>query len=155
MRIAGAVARPVQSGEERETVLVVNADPLGREALSDLLGSAGFATREAATGFEALVTARQSRPSAVLLNVTLPSVTGYDVCRSLRDEFGEDLPIILLSGERTEVLDRIAGLLIGADDYVVEPFDAEELLARVRRSLERAKSVRQLPGRRHLSALLP
>jgi CheY-like chemotaxis protein len=77
-----AVAPSVRPGEEPETVLVVDQDPLAREALSDLLRSAGFETREAAGGFEALLMAREARPSAVLLDVTLSGMTGYDLCRS-------------------------------------------------------------------------
>jgi len=65
--------------------------------------------------------------------VTLPALSGYEVCHQLREEFGESLPIILVSSERTEPFDRVAGILIGADHYVVKPFAPDELLARVRR----------------------
>jgi two-component system, NarL family, nitrate/nitrite response regulator NarL len=68
------------------------------------------------------------------------------VCRELRDEYGDVLPIIFVTGERTEPGDRVAGLLLGADDYVVKPFDSDELLARVRRSIVRS----QLDGRRRV-----
>jgi DNA-binding NarL/FixJ family response regulator len=61
----------------------------------------------------------------------------YEVCRELRDEFGEGLPIIFMSGERVEVIDRAAGLLIGGDDYLVKPLVPDELLSRVRRLLSR------------------
>ena len=81
---------------------------------------------------------RADRPVLVILEVSLPDVGGYEICRELRDEFGHGLPIIFLSGARTESLDRAAGLLIGADDYVVKPFDPDELLARVRRLVERS-----------------
>jgi DNA-binding response OmpR family regulator len=80
-----------------------------------------------------------------VLDVALPGVTGYDVCRTLREEFGEELPIIFVSDERTEPLDRVAGLLMGADDYVVEPFAPAELVARVMRALARVKSLRRVP----------
>jgi DNA-binding response OmpR family regulator len=111
--------------------------------MADLLRGAGFKTLEASTGPEALEAAGDDEPSAVLLDVALPGMTGYDLCRVLRERFGEELPIIFVSGTRTAPLDRVAGLLIGADDYVVEPFAAEELVARVRRSVERAKAVRR------------
>jgi DNA-binding NarL/FixJ family response regulator len=65
-------------------------------------------------------------------------VSGYEVCRELRDTFGDDLAIIFLSGDRTEPHDRVAGLLLGADDYIVKPFDEGELLARIRSSLRRS-----------------
>jgi DNA-binding response OmpR family regulator len=130
-----------------DTVLVVDEDATAREHLSGVLGSAGFATVEAASGFEALAAAREKRPDAIVLDVTLSGVTGYDVCRTLREEFGEELPIIFVSGNRTKPLDRVAGLLIGADDYVVRPYAVAELVARVRRSVERSKSVRRDPRR--------
>jgi len=73
-----------------------------------------------------------SDPLLVVLEVALSDLSGYEVCRQLRDEFGEELPIILVSGERVDPLDRAVGLLIGADDYLVKPLDADEFLARVR-----------------------
>jgi DNA-binding NarL/FixJ family response regulator len=79
-----------------------------------------------------MAAARRHPPKLVLLDVRLPDVSGYEVCRELRDEFGDEVGIMFLSGERTEGLDRAAGLLVGADDYVVKPFSADELLARVR-----------------------
>ena len=85
-------------------------------------------------------------PSLVLLDVQLPRVSGYEVCRELRDEYGDALPIVFVSGERTESLDRVAGLMIGADDYITKPFVPDELLARVRRLLAR-------PAARRPSAL--
>jgi len=73
----------------------------------------------------------------VLLDVCLPGVSGYEICRELRDRFGDSLGIIFVSGERVDSIDRVSGLLIGADDYVVKPFDPDELLARVRTVLRR------------------
>jgi len=77
-------------------------------------------------------------PSLVLLEVELPGITGYEVCSELRDSLGDGVPLIFLSGTRVEPLDRLAGLLIGADDYIVRPFEPGELLARVRSLLRRA-----------------
>jgi DNA-binding NarL/FixJ family response regulator len=68
-----------------------------------------------------------------MLEVKLPGLSGYEVCRELKDTYGNELPVFFLSGVRTEPFDRAAGLLIGADDYIVKPFDPDELLARVRR----------------------
>jgi DNA-binding NarL/FixJ family response regulator len=65
--------------------------------------------------------------------VNLPDVSGYQLCRELRDDFGDSLPIVFVSGSKTDQLDRISGLLLGADDYLVKPFDPDELIARVRR----------------------
>ena len=118
-------------------ILVVDEDRHSRALVSRLLQGAGYETREASTGTEALSVAREKPPAAVVLEVVLPDMTGYDVCHRLRERFGEQLPIIFVSGVRTEPLDCVAGLLMGADDYVVKPFEPEEFVARVRRSVER------------------
>jgi len=64
-------------------------------------------------------------------------VTGYELCRQLREAHGDGLPVFLMSGERTQSIDRVAGLLIGADDFIIKPFELDELVARVRRFVER------------------
>ena len=139
---ATAPARTVGSTLS-DTVLVVDDDAAAREHLADVFNSAGYATLEAASGNEALAAARLTPPSAVVLDVTLPGMTGYDVCRTLREEHGQDLPIIFLSSDRTEPLDRVVGLMMGADDYVVAPFAAPELVARIGRALARVQSLRR------------
>lgn len=101
------------------------------------LESAGIKTIEAKDGREALE--RAGEADVVLLDVNLPDMSGYSVCRELRAEHGERLPIVFVSGYRTESMDRAAGLLIGGDDDVVKPPDFDELLARVRRLLERGQ----------------
>jgi two-component system response regulator FixJ len=121
------------------TILIVDDDANYRASVSSILGRVGYGTREAASGEEALSSVRSERPSCVLLDVLLPGVTGYAVCRELRDEYGEALPIIFVTGERTDPGDRVAGLLLGADDYVLKPFDPDELLARLRRLLVRSE----------------
>ena len=103
-----------------------------------VLEGAGYATIEAETGEAALVIADEQQPSLVLLDVRLPGVSGYEVCRQLRERFGRHLPIVFVSGSRTDPHDCAAGLMIGADDYVVKPFLPDELVARVRRLLVRA-----------------
>ncbi len=124
-------------GSDRGGTLIVDSDEEAREKLSRLLLRAGFSAVHASTGEEALAAARSEQPWLVLLDVCLPDVSGYVLCRELRDEFGEELAIVLLSGERTDSVDRTTGFLVGGDDYVVEPFDPGELLARVRRINER------------------
>jgi DNA-binding NarL/FixJ family response regulator len=84
------------------------------------------------------VLAHSEQPSLVVLDVRLPGVSGYEICRGLRQEFGDELPILFVSGDRRDSLDRAVGLLLGGDDYVVKPFDPDELLARVRRLIARA-----------------
>jgi len=114
------------------TVLVVDDDDGHRELISTVLGRAGFSTVDAANGEDAMTAARRHQPRLVVLDVRMPDLSGYEVCRRLRDEFGDTVSIVFLSGERTEGFDRAAGLLVGADDYLVKPFSPDELLARVR-----------------------
>jgi DNA-binding NarL/FixJ family response regulator len=118
-------------------VLVVD-DDAAYEEIATLLRGVGLATLGAATGEAALAIAREERPEAVLLEVRLPGKSGYEVLRELRDSFGEELPIMFISGERVESFDRVAGLLLGADDYLVKPFAPDELIARVRRLIARS-----------------
>jgi DNA-binding NarL/FixJ family response regulator len=73
----------------------------------------------------------------MVLDVKLPGLSGYEVCRRVRDRFGGETAVLFISGERTEPFDRAAGLLVGADDYVVKPFEPGELIARARRLLAR------------------
>jgi DNA-binding NarL/FixJ family response regulator len=119
-------------------ILIVDDDDTFRVLLSEILQRMGYATVESARGDEALEAAAQDPPSLVLLDVDVPGLSGYEVCRELRDRYGQELPIIFVSGARVEKLDRIGGLLLGADDYLVKPFDMEELLARIRRHLARS-----------------
>lgn len=119
-------------------ILLVDDDPAFRELVRSLLARIGYPIVEAADGDEAVEMALADRPSLVLLDVDVPGISGYEVCRALRDTYGEDLPIVFVSGRRTEQLDLVSGLLIGADDYLVKPFDAAEFIARVRRHLLRA-----------------
>jgi DNA-binding NarL/FixJ family response regulator len=119
-------------------ILIVDDDAGYRAFVASLFERAGYAIRQSETGPEALDAVRDERPSCILLDVHLPGLTGYQVCRELREEFGQAFPIIFVTGARTEPADRVAGLLLGADDYVVKPFDPDELLARVHRSLARA-----------------
>jgi DNA-binding NarL/FixJ family response regulator len=121
------------SGSNGGGVLVVDDDRAFRALVCQTLDGAGFATRQASTGREAVSLARRAKPELVLLDVRLPDVSGHEVCKQLRDSFGETLPIIFVSGMKTDDLDRVAGLLLGADDYIVKPIDANELLARIRR----------------------
>jgi DNA-binding NarL/FixJ family response regulator len=118
--------------------LIVDDDPTFCQMVGELLERAGYKTVGAGSGEEALeLIRRHGPPRLVILDVNLPGSSGYAVCNELRQSFGQQLPIMFLSGERTESYDRVAGLLIGADDYVTKPFDSDELIARVTRMLER------------------
>ncbi|HET8872560.1 MAG TPA: response regulator transcription factor [Gaiellaceae bacterium] len=131
--------------------IVIAEDEKGlRSLLTDLFDAQGFTVVAASTGEDALAAARSERPGVAVLDVELGGISGYEVCRALRDEFGDGLPIILISGRRTEPLDRIAGLLIGADDYLVKPFAPGELLARVQ-ALLRSSAAQRSEIRRGLS----
>jgi DNA-binding NarL/FixJ family response regulator len=133
----------------RESILIVDDDAAVRTAVATMLSDAGYGTREAASGGEALHAAREEPPALVLLDVNLPGLCGYEVCRLLRDEFGEQFPIVFVSGARTERFDRVAGLLLGANDYVTKPFAEDELLARIHSLLGRrgAAVARELASR--------
>jgi DNA-binding NarL/FixJ family response regulator len=115
------------------SVLIVDDDAGFRGLISTLLIRAGLAVEEASGGEEALRAVRARRPEVVLLDVFLPDISGYEVCRELKEEFGDDLPVVFISGERTESGDRVAGLLVGADDYLSKSIDPSELLARMLR----------------------
>ena len=114
-------------------IFVVDGDGSARAAVADLLERAGYPTRQAATGEEALEIARFERPGLVILETHLPAASGYEILRELRDTYGESLPVIFVSKARTEQTDRVAGLLLGADDYLAKPVAGDHLLARVRR----------------------
>lgn len=118
-------------------ILVADGDRATRRAVGGLLRRIGHETIEAKTGPEALELAMRLRPALVILEVNLEDVSGYEICRELCDAFGGEISIIFLSGHRTTSSDRVAGLLVGADDYIVKPFDPDELLARVRAALRR------------------
>jgi len=133
------VSDPAAQGE---SLLVVDNDPLFLAFARELLERRGFDVAEAADGEAALSAAALRRPELVLLDVCLPRASGYEVCRELRDWFGDSLGIIFVSGERIESIDRVSGLLLGADDYLAKPFDPDDLLARVRTVLRRVASPR-------------
>jgi DNA-binding NarL/FixJ family response regulator len=114
-------------------IVIADGDATAREFVSDLLQRAGFETTEVDTGYEAIDAVRSDSVSLVLLEIELSDMTGYEVCRELRTEHGDDLPIFFVSGTRTDPVDRVGGLLLGADDFISKPFDPSEFLARVRR----------------------
>ena len=118
-------------------ILLVDDDAASRELLCAILDGVGYTTVQAATGEVALTLAAEHEPTAAILDVRLPGISGYEVCRQLRERFGEKLPIVFVSGERAESEDRVAGLMIGADDYLVKPFSPDELVARIQRLLVR------------------
>lgn len=123
----------------RGRVLVVDDDPVILELVATTLSENGYATRKASDAREALYLVQRETPDVVLLDVRLPDISGYQVCRRLREELGDSIGIVLISGERRESFDRAAGMLLGADDYMVKPFVLDELLARVQRLARRSR----------------
>jgi DNA-binding response OmpR family regulator len=120
------------------TILVVEDEPQIAGIVRDYLEHAGFAVITAGDGAAALALARARRPDALVLDLGLPRVDGLDVIRAIRRD--SRVPILILSA-RADETDRVAGLELGADDYVVKPFSPRELVARVRAVLRRAEAV--------------
>jgi len=118
-----------------ETVLVVEDDPALLRGLNDNLATAGYSVLTAEDGETGLSVAVDDKPDLIVLDIMLPKMNGYEVCRRLR-EAGIDAPIIMLTA-KSEESDIVLGLNIGADDYVTKPFSIRELLARVQAMLRR------------------
>jgi two-component system OmpR family response regulator len=121
-------------------VLVVEDDQTLLEVLHYNLRQQGYDVITAADGAAGLDTARSGKPDLVILDVMLPKMDGYEVCRILRRE--TSVPIMMLTA-RTEEIDRVVGLEVGADDYVTKPFSMKELMARVRAMLRRAEMMKR------------
>ena len=127
-------ATPRQN-ELMKTVLVVEDELKIARLVRDYLHQAGFAVLEADDGLSALALARSQKPDMIVLDLGLPEMDGLDVTRRLRET--SSVPIIMLTA-RSEESDRIVGLELGADDYIVKPFSPGELVARIRAVLRRA-----------------
>ena len=127
------------AANQRGYVLVVDDDDLFVDSVCTLLDAAGYRSVAAATGEEALRIAREEAPLVVLLDIQLPKLNGYEVCRALREEFGRALAVAFVSGTRTEAVDVSSGLHVGADDYLVKPCDPSELVARVAALMRRVQ----------------
>jgi two-component system nitrate/nitrite response regulator NarL len=126
----------------RAIVLVVDDDAVFRTLVRTLLERASFRVEEAVDVDGTLAAVEETPPHLVLLDVRLPQTSGYEIYRQLRERCGSALPIIFVSGERTDAYDRSAGLLLGADDYLIKPFDPGELIARVQRALRPSRNGR-------------
>lgn len=118
----------------KRTVLVVDDDPHIRDLLTFALDKAGLATREAGDGEAALAAIAEQQPDLVILDINMPRMDGVEVCRRIRAQ--GDLPVLFLSS-RDDEIDRILGIELGADDYVVKPFSPREVVARVAAILRR------------------
>jgi len=121
-------------------VLIVEDDPTLLETLEYSLKRQGYQVYTAADGRVALEVARRERPDALVLDVMLPGLDGFEVCRILRREMS--VPILMLTARADEV-DKIVGLEVGADDYLTKPFSMRELVARVKALLRRVRLIRE------------
>ncbi|WP_374658479.1 response regulator [Phenylobacterium sp.] len=117
-------------------ILIADDDPHIRQLLAFALEKAGFETAQAEDGEAALAQVAAARPDLLVLDINMPRMSGLDVCRQVRA--ASDLPILFLSS-RDEEIDRVLGIELGADDYVVKPFSPREVTARVTAILRRAR----------------
>jgi two-component system response regulator MprA len=124
----------------KEKILIIEDDEAIIKVLHRVLSYEGYEIFKALNGQQGLNSARENRPDLVILDIMLPGMDGLEVCRRLR--LGGSIPILMLTAKDT-IQDRVTGLDAGADDYLVKPFEVEELLARLRALLRRTKSERQ------------
>lgn len=125
----------------KQKVLVVDDEPEAVELVEFNLKGAGYEVTTASDGAEALNKARRIQPNLIILDVMMPEIDGMEVCKLLRrDPATSGIPIVMLTAKASEV-DRVLGLELGADDYVVKPFSPRELVLRVKKLLERGKPV--------------
>src|SRR6478672_5341914 len=131
------------SDSRPETVLVVDDDRHIVQLVSLYLGKAGFRVIPAYDGAEALQRVRENTPDLLVLDIMLPGQDGLEVCRSLRRS--SEVPIVILSARGSD-LDKVAGLQLGADDYITKPFNPAELVARVQSVMRRSRSATEPSG---------
>ena len=124
-------------------ILLIEDEPGLVLTISDLLGAEGYRVESAADGDAGLAAALATRFDAIVLDVMLPKMNGFDVCRELRRR-GNDTAILMLTA-RGQVVDRVVGLKLGADDYLTKPFDPAELLARLEALLRRTHKEHRIP----------
>ena len=131
------ISQPFAEKPSSTTVLVVEDEPTLASALSYNLRKNGFAVVSEVDGVAGLQAARRDRPDVIILDIMMPKMDGLEVCRRLRAE--SDVPILMLTA-KSEEMDKVVGLELGADDYLTKPFSMRELMARVRALLRRAET---------------
>jgi DNA-binding response OmpR family regulator len=136
-----------------KNILIIEDDAASRNVVRLAMQSSPYALSEAGTGDEGLEKARLEQPDLILLDINMPGMSGLDVCRKLRAE-GSLVPIIMLTA-KSDTIDKVVGLEVGADDYVTKPFEVRELIARIGAHLRRSdasldsaasKTRREFPG---------
>ncbi len=126
------------------TILIAEDDPNTRAGLAEVLQTEGYNTLEAADGDAAVDMFREHRPDFVCVDIMMPGKSGYDVCRAIRGE-SEAVPIIFISA-KSEEIDRVLGLELGADDFIMKPFGTREVVARIRAVSRRYLASRESGG---------
>ena len=125
-------------------VLICDDDPVVHESLGIYLDSEGYAHRSAYDGTQALEMKKTEKPDLIVLDLMMPGMSGIDVCRTIRQT--DRVPIIMLTAKGEEI-DRILGLELGADDYIVKPFSPREVLARIKAVLRRFEEKTEAPDK--------
>lgn len=133
----------------KRTILLVEDEPKAVKVIRAYLEQSGFEVHSSFDGLQALSLFRQTQPDLVVLDLNLPGIDGLEVCRNLRQI--SNVPIIMLTA-RAEETDRLIGLELGADDYIVKPFSPRELVARVKAVLRRVEGASLQPQPRRLAA---
>lgn len=128
-----------------ERILIIEDETPMRTALADVLEGEGYRALTAADGEIGLCKAVAEKPDLILLDIMMPRLDGFAVCAELR-RLGNAVPVLMLTA-KSQIEDRVTGLDAGADDYLVKPFSTEELLARVRALLRRARKQSRAPAR--------
>jgi DNA-binding response OmpR family regulator len=134
------MAKKKKKDQQKHTILIVEDDLTLLEALEYNLTTEGYEIITVADGLTALEIAREEHPDLILLDLMLPRLDGFEVCRILRQEMS--VPILMLTA-RTDEVDRVVGLEMGADDYLTKPFSMRELVARVKALLRRVRLIRE------------
>ena len=141
-------------GHVKPKILVVDDEPEAVELLEFNLKQAGYAVTTAGDGAEALKKARTQTPDMIVLDVMLPEMDGFEICKSLRlDSTTAKIPIIMLTAKAAEI-DRVLGLELGADDYLTKPFSPRELLLRIKKILARGQTEEKLRDQLRFGDLL-
>ena len=138
------MALPRNEALDAPTILVVDDTPTNLSVLVRILEGSGYRILVARNGRAALEIARQTRPDLVMLDVVMPELNGFEVCRTLKQDAATRETIVIFLSALGEVADKVSGLELGAADYITKPFQSEEVLARVRGHLLRKQLERDL-----------
>ncbi|HZI18579.1 MAG TPA: response regulator transcription factor [Pyrinomonadaceae bacterium] len=133
-----------EAGERRQNLLVIEDDEKILEAISEYFSRAGYSVQTATDGLSGVQAALNDRPDAVVLDLMLPKMDGLAVCRELREKAAY-IPILMLTA-KDDVVDKVLGLEMGADDYITKPFSLRELEARIKSVMRRVRSAASAEG---------